>query len=291
MNDHTYPGFASALADCPLRLPSAASLPAARRARLLDAAAELERCQRALAKAGLNTVGELLKGHDGFYEMNHYPDGDVHDHDSHAQYYYHAHREGAGEHGHFHTFLRGPAIASSRQPPAKGEWPPGEAAIVHLVGVSMDAWGAPIGLFACNRWVTDETWYPSPMLKTLLPLFRVDHAYPCWATNLWLTALLQLFGPHIEALLEHRDQVIARWSERHPGEDALEDRRLEITGQLRIDVDDWRASLVAASDSHLGFGPFGTEISLPPRTDSPHIYETPHAIGLNFEPYGPHSTS
>ncbi|WP_446730895.1 DUF6969 family protein [Pseudomonas sp. SST3] len=30
----------------------------------------------------------------------------VYDRDSHAQYYYHAHREGGVGHGHFHTFIR-----------------------------------------------------------------------------------------------------------------------------------------------------------------------------------------
>lgn len=60
----------------------------------------------------------------------------VYDRDSQAQYYYHAHREGDLEHGHFHTFIR---------------------AIAQLIAVSMDAWGQPIGLFVGNRWVTGET--------------------------------------------------------------------------------------------------------------------------------------
>ncbi|OHC11666.1 MAG: hypothetical protein A2002_05495 [Pseudomonadales bacterium GWC1_66_9] len=144
--------FDTALPECALELPQAGQLSADERCALLKAVLEVGRCQRALAKAGLNVVGELLKGHDGFYEMNHYPDGDVYDRDSHAQYYYHAHREGAVEHGHFHTFLRGPGIPEHLQllsaPLASEPWPQGDDAIAHLIGVSMDAWGQPIGLFA-----------------------------------------------------------------------------------------------------------------------------------------------
>lgn len=240
-------GFDTALPELAIELPEAQQLTAVERQSLLLAAQEVRRCQRALAKAGLNVVGELLKGQDGFYEMNHYPDGDVYDRDSHAQYYYHAHREGGLEHGHFHTFIRGQGIPSALQPlpapEASVPWPSGDEAIAHLVAVSMDAWGQPIGLFACNRWVTGETWYPAAAVKQLLPSFSIDHAHPSWPTNLWLTALLQLFRPHIEALLEHRDRVIEAWRAAHPGADVFEDRALEITGYLPISVDDWVEAL------------------------------------------------
>ena len=239
--------FDTALPELAIELPKAQQLTAAERQSLLTAAQEVRRCQRALAKAGLNVVGELLKGHDGFYEMNHYPDGDVYDRDSHAQYYYHAHREGGVEHGHFHTFIRGQGIPSELQPLSAPEtsepWPSGDEAIAHLIAVSMDAWGQPIGLFACNRWVTGETWYRAEAVKQMLPIFSIDHAHPSWPTNLWLSALLQLFRPHIEALLEHRDRVVEAWRAAHPGEDVFEDRALEITGYLPISVDAWVEAL------------------------------------------------
>lgn len=242
--------FDTALPECVLELPQAGQLSYGVRANLLEAAVEVDRCQRALAKAGLNVVGELLKGHDGFYEMNHYPADDVYDRDSHAQYYYHAHREGAVEHGHFHTFLRAPGIPEHLQPltaaQASEPWPQGDEAIAHLIGVSMDAWGQPIGLFACNRWVTGETWYPAEAVQQMLPAFSVDHAYPSWPANLWLSALLKLFRPQIEALLEHRDRVIDCWQAKHAGQDVFEDRALEITGYLPISVDDWRQALQRA---------------------------------------------
>ncbi|HEY8330328.1 MAG TPA: hypothetical protein VIO83_03240 [Pseudomonas sp.] len=244
------PAFDTAWPAPAIELPQPGQLSADERTALLEAALEVGRCQRALAKAGLNVVGELLKGHDGFYEMNHYPDGDVYDRDSHAQYYYHAHREGAVEHGHFHTFLRGPGIPGHLQPltalQTSEPWPQGKEAIAHLIAVSMDAWGQPIGLFACNRWVTGETWYPAEAVKQMLPAFSIDHAHPSWPTNLWLTALLKLFRPHIESLIEHRDRVIEAWQTNHPGQDVFEDRALEITGYLPISVEEWSQALAHA---------------------------------------------
>jgi hypothetical protein len=237
----------TALPEFAIELPKAQQLTLAERQSLLAAAREVQRCQRALAKVELNVVGELLKGHDGFYEMNHYPEGDVYDRDSHAQYYYHAHREGGLEHGHFHTFIRSQGIPFGLlplpMPESQEPWPSGDDAIAQLIAVSMDAWGQPIGLFACNRWVTGETWYPAEAVKQMLPGFSIDHAHPSWATNLWLTALLQLFRLHIEALLEHRDRVIDAWRVAHPGENVFEDRKLEITGYLSISVDDWIEAL------------------------------------------------
>lgn len=79
---------------------------------------EVAECLRVLRKVNLNVVGEVLKGQGQFVKLTHYPQGDVFDRETHAQYYYHAHRD--GEHGHFHLFLRagatggGARLASGR---------------------------------------------------------------------------------------------------------------------------------------------------------------------------------
>ena len=73
---------------------------------MLAAGEDILECYRVLKKAGLNIVGECLKDQGTFYEFDHYPKGDVYDNETHSQYYYHSHRTEAGEHGHFHTFLR-----------------------------------------------------------------------------------------------------------------------------------------------------------------------------------------
>lgn len=184
-------------------------------------------------------VGEVLRGQGDFVEMEHYPTDDVIDGDTHSQYYYHAHRSEDDEHGHFHTFLRAGALPPS--PPTPQEAEP----IAHLVGIAMDDWGHPIGLFATNRWVTGETFYPAAALGPILQRFAIDHAYPSWPTNRWITAMLRLFEPHIRVLLAHRDATIAAWRAEYPDVDAFEDRRLEITGYLPISVDEWLGQLQA----------------------------------------------
>lgn len=210
---------------------------------------EIRECARVLKKGGLNVVGEVLRGQGDFVEMEHYPRDDVFDAETHGQYYYHAHRGSDLEHGHFHTFLRAGGmpvgVAPVDDPQASELWPHGENAISHLIAIAMDAWGDPIGLFCVNRWVTNETGYPAEAVIAMLDRFAIDHAFPNWAVNRWLTALLQLYRPHIEALIRHRDQVIAAWRQTHPDRDVFEDRTLEITGYLPIAVDDLLAHLNA----------------------------------------------
>lgn len=55
--------------------------------------------------------------------------------------------------------------------------------------------------------------------------------------NIWLSNLLILFRPEVEWLLRERDAVVAQWQEDHPGVGAYEDRALDITGHLPIDVE------------------------------------------------------
>ncbi len=200
-------------------MPSLASLSIGDRRNMLAAGIEVLECQRVLAKAGLNVVGQLLRGQGEFVEMNHYPTDDVYDPETKSQYYYHAHRDGDAEHGHFHTFVRNESNQTC-----------------HLVAISMDEWGYPIALFTTNRWVTDEHWVPASVSKVLLDQFDIDHAAPCWATNRWIGALLKLYRPFIGALLERRDLILE-------SADLLEDRSLDVIGNLPIDVDDLIAGL------------------------------------------------
>ena len=47
--------------------------------RMLAAGQDIVECYRVLKKGGLNIVGELLKGQGTFYELDHFPKGDVYD--------------------------------------------------------------------------------------------------------------------------------------------------------------------------------------------------------------------
>lgn len=218
-----------------LRFPGLASLTDHQLLTSLAAIDDIRECYRVLKKGGLNIVGELLKGQGPFYEMDHYPKEDVFDRDTASQYYYHAHREDHAEHGHFHLFLRNQALSKGAEPTMG---PTGEDRVVHLVAISMDAWGYPTDLFTVNRWVTDESWLPAEIIVTALDRFAIDHAYPSWPVNRWLTAIVRCFRPQVEALLYHRDEVVDQ--RRAQGlEKVLEDRSLEIIGTIPIDVESW----------------------------------------------------
>jgi len=226
---------------------SSLSRPALQRMR--DAGAEVVECHRVLDKGGLNVVGEILRGQGEFIEYEHYPADDVYDANSHAQYYYHAHRGSEGEHGHFHTFLRAAGMPAGVAPVpyAGGEpWPAGDQALSHLIAISMDADGLPIGLFTVNRWVTGDAWYPARDVIAMLDGFVIDHANPSWPVNRWIGAMLRLFRPRIEALVLARDRRLAAWACSQPGRDVFEDRELEIASHAAISVGRQIAAVAAA---------------------------------------------
>ena len=238
-----------------------ASLSHSRLADMARAGDEVLEAFRVLGKAGTNAVAQVLKHHGTFYEMDHYPPGDVYDDESGAQYYYHAHRAETGEHGHFHTFVRAKAIPDSIAPypdPHAGtsdaERPLGEDAICHLIAVSMDKDGLPISLFTTNRWVTGETLYKAKDTIALLDHFSIDHVDPCLATNHWLTAMLRLFRPQIEKLLVARDERIQSLQAARPDADVFEDRDVEITSEVDIDIDAQIALVNGALAPHTGHG-------------------------------------
>jgi hypothetical protein len=220
---------------------------------MLAAGRDVLMWRRILAKTHDNMVGEVLKQEGPFYILDHYPKGDVFDPDSHAQWYYHAHdkEERPGEHGHFHTFMRGGGMPAGLEPAAL---PDHEAKadphdlVCHLIAVSMDRSGWPIGLFTTNRWVTGETWYAAHDICAMLDRFDMQMNKPSWPVNRWLTGMLRLFRPQIEALVMQRDERVRAWQLEHPGTNTFEDRKLEVTSQVPVDVE----AQVALLEARLG---------------------------------------
>jgi hypothetical protein len=207
-------------------------------------------------------------------EWRHYPDDEVYDPTSHAQYFYHRHPVpdlGPGglrparkpaEHGHFHLFLRGegmpagitplvlPELAVANAPAPRQSAPQKRGKsdeVCHLVALAVDRRGEPIRLFTTNRWVTGETWYRADDVIRMLDRFRVRGEQPSALLNRWLGALVQLFQPEIARLLRERDTAVLerRWRRRG---NVLEDPRLEITSSLDIDLDTKLAAVEHAGD-------------------------------------------
>lgn len=208
-----------------------------------DAGELVRECYRVLGKTSDNVVGEILKGEETFYEWNHYPDGDVYDGVTHSQFYYHAHEAGdrPGEHGHFHTFLRPDGMPPGIAPAPVDDYEPPEDpddALSHIVAISMDPKGFPIKLFTTNRWVTDEVWYTASDVCRLLYCFDIDHTQPSWPVNIWITNMLILFRPQIKEMIYARDAAVEAWRQDHPDTNVFEDRELEVTSELAVDVDE-----------------------------------------------------
>jgi hypothetical protein len=219
--------------------------------RMRDAGGEIREWYRVLEKTGDNVVGEVLRDQGKFYEWNHYPEGDIYDHVTHSQYYYHAHPADlrGGEHGHFHTFLRPKGMPPGIEPAPIPDLvlPEDEDDILsHLSGISMDPAGYPIRLFTTNRWVTGEIWYAAQDVVRMVDCFIIDHTRPSWPVNRWITAMLCLFQPQIVELVQERDRVVAGYQALHAGVDVYEDRDLEITSSMDISVDDQIAAVEKA---------------------------------------------
>lgn len=225
------------------------ALPLSRLRVMSKAADDVLEALRVMGKASTNPVAQVLAHQGEFVELDHFPKGDVYDDDSAGQYYYHAHRSETGEHGHFHAFLRVKGIPIGIEPaPYSGaaERPLGEDAISHLIAISMDRAGLPTGLFTTNRWVTGETFYCAKSVIAMLDRFDIDHTHPCLATNRWVSAMVRLFRPQIEQLLIARDRSIDAWQRQHPDRDVFEDRELEVTSEIAIDIDEQAAAVDAA---------------------------------------------
>jgi Domain of unknown function (DUF6969) len=101
----------------------------------------------------------------------------------------------------------------------------------------MDNKGLPFRLFTVNRWVTGEVWYTAQDVKTLLDYFKIDHTQPSWPVNRWISAMICLFKPQIEALLDARDVTASNWAKRHQDCDIYEDRNLEVTSFMDVSVE------------------------------------------------------
>ncbi len=220
-----------------------AKIPQDRLTAMAQAGAEIVEIYRLLGKTKSNIVAEVLRHNGTFFEWDHYPPGDVYDQETHSQYYYHAHaveNRFAGEHGHFHTFLRPKGMPAGLKPAdvPNAPQPEGENdALSHLIAVSMNPAGFPTRLFTVNRWVTGETWYAAQDVIAMLDAFKIDHTWPSWPTNRWINGMICLFWPQIVALIEARDRVVANYQADQKGVDIYEDRHLEVTSYLDISVE------------------------------------------------------
>jgi hypothetical protein len=229
--------------------------------RMAEAAAIIRECRRILTASGSTIPAEIMGGH-ATTEWQRYPEGEVYDRSSHAQYFYHCHRtpgaaSGTVEHGHFHLFLRAAGLPAGVAPlvlpelaVANAPVPPPQAApakrgerdeVCHLLAIALDPRGEPVRLFTTNRWVTGETWYRAEDVIRMLDQFQVERGGGSPLVNHWLSALVRLFRPDIESLLQQRDAAVMGWRRRRRS-NVFEDPGLEILSSLDVNLDEHLAT-------------------------------------------------
>jgi hypothetical protein len=177
-------------------------------------------------------------------EFDHYPADDVVDMFSGSQYFYHAHRSAAAEHGHLHLFWHADALGRRSQRMTKraaharrSAWAP-----THLAAIGLNERGLPVSLFTVNRWVTGGHWFDAHGTLALLARFALSADGPYADANRWLGAFVRLYRPLLAVLLQQRDARVARLTATRPWAAVAADRRIEVLSHVAID---WERDLDA----------------------------------------------
>lgn len=208
------------------------------RKRLLEAFLQ---CDAALKAASLSVVDALAatgqERHDRIPvdEARHFPDDDVFDPLTGAQYFLHRHAAGTRPVSlHLHFFRR--------WAPPELSLPDGETISTHLAALELDARGEPGAWFAVNQWVVGDYWRPADDTLELFSDWRVVQPEQGRGDGLpmvchqWLASYLQLsLSPVIDALLRERDAVLDRLVDAQPGINVLEAREHEVLAVRAID--------------------------------------------------------
>ena len=199
---------------------------------LWKAASKLVGSMQTLNERNEQVVQSVI-GEDIFVEWNHYPENDVRDNKNASQYFYHAHpglQRPFIEHGHFHLFVHAEKIGLRRHDPRYSPAP------AHLIAVSMDANGVPSGFFIVNRWVTKGAWLSKAQCEQGLQHFKIQSRKGEKEVNQFLTALLQLYQRPISALLEQRDVIMNKLSEKRDRRSVFADTNVEVLCYVPIDL-------------------------------------------------------
>ncbi|MBI1621818.1 DUF6969 family protein [Aquamicrobium zhengzhouense] len=182
------------------------------------AAQEMAYCEQILTKSSTSVLLRVLPA-EGLVTWKHYPEPEVFDPSSGAQWYYHCHTDSAelGEHGHFHCFVR---------PDGRKSEP------VHLVAVGVTGHGKITRLFTVNQWVVGGEWRDAEATNALLDQFNVEMALPDYLVNRWVTAVLTRYEDEIVKLNVARDERLR--TDGRPHEEFHADRSIEVLSEFRV---------------------------------------------------------
>lgn len=168
---------------------------------------------------GSNLVKKIMNKRKYVFDpFTHYPfDGGLKDANTGNQLFFHIHR--LNEFGHFHTF-------------ATDE----EGSLVHLVLISMNKHGEPLGLATVNRWVTGDKYAKADTLKILSKRFFVSpELYVDKRVVEFVNHIFKAFQEEINNLYDERDNWISEYVNKNYSE-PFEDRDYEIISYKEINL-------------------------------------------------------
>jgi len=170
-----------------------------------------------LNNEGSNLVQKVMNGKKyAFDPYTHYPqDGGIKDENTGSQLFFHIHRD--AEYGHFHTFSKD----------ENGE-------LVHLILISMNKEGEPIGLATVNRWVTGDKYVNGEILNKLTQNFFVDTSLFSDSRVVdFVNNIFKAYAEEIKQLYSERDKWILNYVNQNYRE-PFEDRDYEILSFKKI---------------------------------------------------------
>jgi len=172
-----------------------------------QAAGDLLECLTLMGEKDSNPVLEILDGAEVIHQLEHYAPEESASRLETLRYYYHSHdypgRQDA-EHGHYHLFV-----------PMDSGWD-------HLIGLSMDEMGQPLGWFSTNQWVTNSALIPVSRLRSVYDTLVT--ASPMLLVERYLIDMLYLYQDEIGGIYDERDRQLAILYGSREEKDVLKDR-------------------------------------------------------------------
>jgi hypothetical protein len=172
-----------------------------------------------LKKEGTDLVKKIMDGKKYVFDpFTHYPyDGGIKDENTGCQLFFHIHRE--NEYGHFHTFATD----------TNGD-------LIHLILISMNQDGEPIGLATVNRWVTGDKYVKAEVLKKLTENFFVNPSlFKDPKVVRFVNHVFKAYNGEINQLYDERDRWIKNYVNNNYRE-PFEDRDYEILSETKINL-------------------------------------------------------
>lgn len=145
-----------------------------------------------------------------------------------SQFYYHVHGSAQQEAGHLHTVRF---------------WPHRTA---HIVAISMAPNGWPQALFTVNLWAIGDAYEPVEHLKRYARRFQIEENRGDPRVIRFVNLVFRVFLPEIERLQEEKAAALAAFRVAHPDVNPFEDRGLEVTSRVEVDVARKAASSIIA---------------------------------------------